>query len=79
MPSAFSCIGLGLHAVHRQLPRVVERLGVVLHLDVLADGAERLAEALVGDVVDTGAHHQAERAIAGLEQGPEVLAARGRR
>ncbi len=30
-------LGLGLHALHRQLARVVERLGEVRQLDVLAD------------------------------------------
>src|SRR3954468_10715866 len=50
-------LGLGLHALHRQLTRVVERLGVVRHLDVAADPPEPAAEALVGDVVHAVAHH----------------------
>ena len=67
-------LGLGLHPLHRQLARVVERLGEVLHLDVLADLREPAAQALVGDVVDAAPHAHADRPVAGLEQRPEVLA-----
>ena len=67
-------LGLGLHPAHRQLAGVVERLGELRQLDVLPDVAHRLPEPLVGDVVDAGAHHHAERRVAGLDQRPEVLA-----
>ena len=67
-------LGLGLHALHRELARVVERLREVRHLGVSADALEPAAEALVRDVVDAGAHHEAERAVAGREQRLEVLA-----
>ena len=52
-PSALTRLGLGLHPLHRQLARVVERLGEVLHLDVLARPSRSACEhALVRDVVD---------------------------
>ena len=52
-------LGLLLHALHRQLARVVERLGVLLELDVLTGLLERLHHPAVGDVVDAATHHHA--------------------
>src|SRR5438477_6397451 len=43
---------LRLHTRERQFASVVERLGVVLHLDVAADLLQRFHQALVGDVID---------------------------
>ena len=48
---------LGLHPLHRQLARVVERLGEVRQLDVAARLRHRLQHAAVGHVVDAAAHH----------------------
>ena len=73
-PLRLERLGLGLHALHRQLARVVERLGEVRQLDVLARLLHRLEHAAVRDVVDAGAHDHADRAVAGAQQRPEVLA-----
>ncbi len=67
-------LALGLHALHGQLARVVERLGEVLHLGVAPDALQPRAQALVGDVVDAGAHDHPDRPVAGREQRVEVLA-----
>ena len=65
-------VGLLLHAGHRELARVVERLR---HLDELAAGlvlAEVLRRARV-DVVDAAAHHEAERLEARLLHEQELV------
>src|SRR5690242_20283932 len=48
---------LGLHSLHRQFARIVERLGKVRHLHVLPDLLEPLAQALVCNVIYTASHH----------------------
>ena len=65
---------LGLHALHRELARVVERLREVRELDVTSGLGQRLEHAPMGDVVDAAAHHHANRAVSGLQQRPELLA-----
>ncbi len=73
-PLGLERLGLGLHALHRQLAGVVERLREVRHLGVAADPPHPAAEALVGDVVDARPHHEPERPVAGRDQRVEVLA-----
>src|SRR5256885_17195310 len=62
-------LGLDLHALHRELARVVERLRDVDELGIRG----RLALRTLADVVDAVAHHEPERAIAGVHQRPEIL------
>ena len=66
--------GLVLHAGHGQLPGLVEGLGEVGKLHVLADRTQRLGELAMGDVVHAGPHHQALGHVARLHERPEVLA-----
>ena len=66
-------LGLLLHPLHRQFARVVQRLRVLLELDVLTRLAHRLQHSAVSDVVHAVAHHQPHGALAGLHQGPEGL------
>ena len=65
---------LGLHPLHGDLPRIIERLREIGEFDVLADRAHRFEHAAVGDVIDAAAHHHFQRTVAGQEQGPEILA-----
>src|SRR5438094_1359405 len=65
--------GLLLHAAHGELAGLVDGLGEVGHLDVLAHVVEPGTEPLISDVVDAGPHHQRERPVTGLDQGPEVV------
>src|SRR5438552_1981919 len=67
-------LGLGLHASHRELARVVDRLRVVRHLDVAADSRDPARGVLVRDVIDAVSQHEPDRSVAGGEQRPEVLA-----
>src|SRR5579862_9791567 len=69
----FKAGGLGLHALHRELTRVIERLGEVGHLSVASDGLDPLAEALVCHVIDAVAHDQPNRTVASLDERPEIL------
>ncbi len=73
IPSALELLRFLLHPLHRELASVVERLGEVRHLDVLAHLTHRGHHPLVGDVVDARAHHEADRPMARGEQRPEVL------
>ena len=73
-PGGVERFGLVLHAGHGQLPGLVQRLGEVGQLHVLARRAQRLAQSAMGDVVDAGPHDQALGEVAGLHQRPEVLA-----
>ena len=66
--------GLGLHTLHRQFARVVESLGIIGHLYVLANLFEPLSYALTGDMIDTVAHDHADGPVTGAQQGPEILA-----
>ena len=66
-------LGLFLHALHRELARVIEGLGVLLELDVLTGLTHRLDHAAMRDVVDAVPHDQAHRSLAGLHQRPERL------
>ena len=65
----------GLHPGEGEFTGVVDGLGVGGHLDVLADLGEPRLDALVADVVDAVAHDERDGPVAGLDQGPEVLAA----
>src|SRR5258708_551362 len=62
-----------LHTLHSQFARIIESLGVVGHLNVLADLLHPLAYTLLGNVVDTVTHYHAHGPVTGLEQGPEIL------
>src|SRR6185437_3793192 len=68
-------VGLALHPLHRQLACLVQRLGEVRHLDVLAHLLERGEHPLTGDVVDAVAHHQTDRSIPRPQKLGEVLPA----
>src|SRR3984957_242993 len=70
---------LELHALDRDLARLVERGGEVLELDVAADGADAGEQAAMSDVIDATAHHHLDRTIAGVKQRPEILARQVRR
>ncbi len=74
-PAGLKRLSLGLHATHGELTGVVQRLREVRHLHVATDLPHRLHHALAGDVVDAVAHHQADGAVAGAQQGRKVLAA----
>ena len=67
-------LGLGLHPAHRELAGVVERLGELRRSRRSARCCcIACQKPLVGDVVDAGAHHHAQRRVAGLDERPEVL------
>src|ERR1700733_12993401 len=68
-------IGFALHPLHGEFACLVERLGVVGHLDVAAHLLERRQHPLARDVVDAVAHDQADRPVAGPQQRGEVLPA----
>ena len=61
-------VGLGLHAAHRQLARVVHGLGQDVQFLVLAPPAH-----LEAAVVDRGAEHEAERGETGLLDQQELV------
>ena len=61
-------VGLGLHALHRELARLVERLRERHHLAGL-----RLLQVLRADRVDAAPHHEAERLEAGLLHEEELV------
>src|ERR1700677_1117248 len=65
--------GLSLHAGQRQLTGLVDALGELHHLLVLAGLAQRLHDALVGDVVHAGTEHECHGYRAGCQQPEEVL------
>ena len=66
-------LGLGLHPGQRQLAGLVDALGELRHLLILARLAQRLHDALVGDVVDAGAEHERHRDRSRGQQPEEVL------
>jgi hypothetical protein len=54
-------VGLGLHPYQRELAGLVDALGELDHLLVLAGLAQRLHYRLVRGVVDAGAEHEGDR------------------
>src|SRR5580693_2512234 len=67
------CGRLGLHPRQRQLAGLVDALGELHHLLILADLAQRLQHALVCDVIHAGAEHEGDWHRAGRQQPEEVL------
>src|SRR5260370_3471346 len=65
--------GLGLHALHRQFAGIVEGLGIIGHLHVLADLLEPLPHALVRNMVDAVAHDHTYRTVPGAQYSPKIL------
>ena len=64
IPFGVERLGLGLHALHRELARVVESLGVGRKLEG-RDASGRAPDDSATDVIDAVAHHQADRPVAG--------------
>src|SRR5206468_1235656 len=64
---------LVLHPLHSQLASVVERLRVLLKLNIAPRLADRLNHPAVGNVVDAVAHDKTYRTLACLHQSPEGL------
>src|SRR5258708_8784434 len=64
---------LGLHPRERQFARVVERLGIVRHLDIPARLLERLPQSLMRDMANATSHHHLTRSVAPLAHPPKLL------